>query len=69
MQIAGTAQFTENGTFEKTEDLLKSKTPPQTAMMNQIINNTLQKQTEQASIFRSSVNHALGVGIMVDTQA
>lgn len=69
MQIAGTAQFTENGTFEKTEDLLKSKTPPQAVMTNQIINSTLQKQTEQTNIFRTSVNHALGVGIMVDTQA
>ncbi|MEG2140327.1 MAG: hypothetical protein RRY20_06025 [Bilophila sp.] len=69
MQISGASQLTENGTTQSTEDLLRSGVSPQVAMTNQLINNTLQKQTEQGNIFRASVNHELGMGLQIDTQA
>lgn len=68
MAIGGPS-FTNNGTFQSTEELLKNGISPQTTFMAQIINGSIDKGNEMQNALRTSALQGLGKGLKVNTQA
>lgn len=69
MSSVGGPSFTNNGTFQSTEELLNNGIRPEVTFMAQIINQTVQKGNEMESTMRNTIMQDMGKGLKVNTKA